>query len=505
MVTEARRLGALVVAPNFGFVALLAALLAGCGASGTPPLVAPAEREAAPKTPALPTPSGGGPCRLEPAPAPAVAPAAAPEVLTAAWAYRAAAGRAIDFSGVQDAEGNLYWIEAWTGEDGRPVFELVSATRDGAVRWRAAAAHDAWRLLFVSGGLLVVGGAQRPEQSWPYWELLDAHDAATGALAWSADLSEAIRSLTGDDLARPYVGTRAPAVAGGTIHVPASAVDAAGGTRPGLLRLDLATGTLLEVRGLAGADSIWMPSDAAALSEGPTFLSARPGEGESALLGFAALGAPALEVARPEADHLWLVGATDRHLLETGAREGDRAPFLQWSALDGTPLGRIARAGGEPLAAGASLWLVAGPRVSRYDLGGCAALWDRAVAAAPADGAVLATAAVLTDGDGALVGVQEVASTSGGLVALGPARAVEVGPDGAERRRGVLPEEFLLGRAATLHDGRWFAAGARRDATGEPVAEIAAFDLPGVAPAATGWVTADGAPSRERRALATAR
>ena len=119
--------------------------------------------------------------------------------------------------------------------------------------------------------------------------------------------------------------------------------------------------------------------------------------------------------------------------------------------------------------------------------------------------AVLATAAVLTEGDGVLVGVQEVASTSGGLVALGPARAVELGPDGAERRRGVLPDDFLLGRAATLHAGRWFAAGARRDAAGEPVAELAAFDLPGVAPATAGWVTADGTPSRERRALATAR
>jgi len=488
---------------------VLASLAAACGGSAPRPLIAPAARDAAPKAPALPVPGGGGPCRLEPAGAPPVAAPAAAEPLAAEWAYRAAPGRSIDFAGVQDGDGNLYWIEVWPQEDGRPAFELVSASRDGAVRWRAPAAHDAWRLLFVSGGLLVVGGALRPEQSWPYWEVLDAHDAATGALAWSADLSEAIRSLTGAEAARPYVGTRAPAVAAGTIHVPASAVDASGSTRPGLLRLDLATGALREVRGLAGPGSIWMPSDAAALADGRAFLSARPGEGESALLGFADVGAPEVEVERAEADHLWLVGASDRHLLEAGAREGDPAwsgPFLQWSGLEGTPLGRIANASGEPLAAGADLWLVAGARVSRFELAGCAVAWDRTVARAPAGGAILATAAIRTAGDGILLGVQEVALAAGGgpLEAVGPARAVELGPDGAERRRGLLPEGFLLGRAATLHAGRWFVSGARRDAAGQAVAELAAFDLRGVEPASSGWVTSDGTPSRERRALATA-
>ncbi|MCP3138894.1 PQQ-like beta-propeller repeat protein [Pyxidicoccus xibeiensis] len=113
-----------------------------------------------------------------------------------AWSYEAAWDVTMDFRGTMDADGHTYWTECesayWSDEDpGQLDCQLVSATRDGAIRYRIAqpppgqrATHavDAERVYLTAG-----------------YATLSAHARADGRQLWSVPLGEL---RTGDALER---------------------------------------------------------------------------------------------------------------------------------------------------------------------------------------------------------------------------------------------------------------------------------------------------------------
>lgn len=114
--------------------------------------------------------------------------------MTAAWTYAAPPQNSIQmwlvFLGVADAAENLYWGECRTTNCNGPgcpsACDLVSATRDGAIRWRVAALPTSDLGLqtpthqLVAGSTLItlLGGS-----------IVEARSLSDGALLWSHDFT----------------------------------------------------------------------------------------------------------------------------------------------------------------------------------------------------------------------------------------------------------------------------------------------------------------------------
>ncbi|HYG68719.1 MAG TPA: hypothetical protein VD838_13715, partial [Anaeromyxobacteraceae bacterium] len=327
-----------------------------------------------------------------------------------------------------------------------------------------------------------------------------------GAAAWSLDVAAEAAALVpnGRGPAREGVRVDRPAALEGLLTFPLSAVDQRGFVCPGLLRVDAASGAVPELRRIAPGETIWIPGEPAA-SPDTTFVTVSPDAGSRLLVGFDGSGAPRVVVREPFEDNLWIEAATDRWVFQSGQPAGSGvwgSGFLQWSAPDGTPRGRVAGAAGPALvASGDALFFVAQARAARVDLAGCAVGWERTLARAPppsrrALSAIAEAFPILTATGGVLVSHQVYTSPDGTSAAIepGPGWVVEVGQDGAEHFRARLPDGLLRGGGAALHRGRWFVAASR------PVwqTRIQAFDLAGQEPAASGWVTRHGSMARER-------
>jgi PQQ-like domain len=511
------------------------ALVAGCGDGGdrrnpppeepTPPATEP------PSSDPQPSPSNPEPPSTQPTPGRVVSPPvttdgvpvpapgcalalsadppdvaqAAEQPIALAWEYVAPEGWSVRFEGIQDPVGNLYWTEH--AVDGGAGAFVASATRDGALRWRVAAPRAEPRALLVAAGRLVLTGAPSALGS-DHPARIDALDAATGAVAWTVDVAaEAAILVPGDrGPAREGVRMDRPSVLGAMLTFPLSAVDQPGYVWPGLLRVDAASGAARELRQIAAGETIWIPGEPAASAD-TTFVTVSPRHQSRVLLGFDGSGAPRVVVPEPFDDGLWLEAVSDRWVFQSGQSGGAGiwgSGFLQWSALDGTPRGRVAGASGPTLVtAGDALFFAAEGRAARVDLAGCAIAWERTLARSPPksrdsfDG-VAEAFPTLTATGGVLLSHQRFTSQDGTSAGIepGPGFVVELGPDGAERFRARLPDGLLRGGGAALHRGRWFVAASR------PVwqTRLQAFDVGDREPAAAGWVTRHGSPSRERRA-----
>jgi outer membrane protein assembly factor BamB len=106
-----------------------------------------------------PSTGTGGPV-MEPDPLPAEPPGQQPETprptaacsgpddtARLAWSYESAWGQTVDFRGTMDADGHTYWTECesayWSDkEPGERPCELLSASREGVVRYRLALPND---------------------------------------------------------------------------------------------------------------------------------------------------------------------------------------------------------------------------------------------------------------------------------------------------------------------------------------------------------------------------
>src|SRR4051812_31371708 len=93
----------------------------------------------------------------------------------------------VDFRGAADPAGNLYWGEydppATFQTPAAPAW-LVSADADGKDRYRVATSLRSSVHTFIVAGAKVVVSS---------WAVISAYDAATGAAAWSLDLSATYR------------------------------------------------------------------------------------------------------------------------------------------------------------------------------------------------------------------------------------------------------------------------------------------------------------------------
>ena len=148
------------------------------------PAVPDAGPVAAPAPDAGPAPIVADPpdasSQIPPAPPPAIPAArceAAPQLL---WSRTISTSQA-SFVGAADRAGNVYWTEtdppaSWTDPPG-PTW-LASAEADGNLRYRAAA-PGAGDTLFVAGDRVIASKAG----------VIEAHDAATGIVLWSDDLT----------------------------------------------------------------------------------------------------------------------------------------------------------------------------------------------------------------------------------------------------------------------------------------------------------------------------
>ncbi len=101
-----------------------------------------------------------------------------PDLATPVWSYTPPEGTDAIFRGTTDSDGNLYWIEfqKFLGTQ-----QLVSASRDGSVRYRNdfdRASRD--RYLDTLGAVLADGMVLVATEE----HHLRAFDAQTGALVW---------------------------------------------------------------------------------------------------------------------------------------------------------------------------------------------------------------------------------------------------------------------------------------------------------------------------------
>ncbi|MBF5045427.1 hypothetical protein FGE12_23680 [Aggregicoccus sp. 17bor-14] len=106
--------------------------------------------------------------------------------LSAAWRYAQPEGKKLNFPGLVDAEGNVYWFEYVRLSAGADC-ELVSASRQGLPRYRVAlgkgdCASTAQGTLLVSGDDVVLGVNGPPE-----WRRRE-----DGSLRWRPELADTL-------------------------------------------------------------------------------------------------------------------------------------------------------------------------------------------------------------------------------------------------------------------------------------------------------------------------
>jgi hypothetical protein len=199
--------------------------------SGTPPVNSdpadsgtPADTTTPPASTTTPPADTTPPPDAGPGTIAEVACAATPQAL---WSRSFADSSLIDFHGVSDAQGNVYWVEYATspfGGDPNPPSTLVSVDAAGNDRYRVTLNGPSGDFKAAGDNLVVANHG-----------VVTAYAIATGAQSWSVDLSPYISSHGGG------AGTPAGLLDLGTGRVAVALNDALGG----VFVLDASTGALV--------------------------------------------------------------------------------------------------------------------------------------------------------------------------------------------------------------------------------------------------------------------
>ncbi len=397
-------------------------------------------------------------------------PAARP--LVPAFRLRPRAGLQIRYDGVTDPDGVLFWAEC-----GAAACDVVSATREGFVRWRSAlAAGDgpaAGNLALVGDTLVSTFVAGR----------VDALAARDGAPRWSKRHDE-LALAAGVDEGLAFEETGAPVKGpGGDVVVVLASRDAAI-----VAALEPATGELAWASALPG-----LVTRALADEQGNLYLATLPagaGPADPALLR--SLGADGRQRWSRTSTLAGPLGVSGGVLLDADGRLRDAATGAASAAL---PV-ELPLLPPSPLLAAGTLHVIALPppscttcerwipELQRLDETG--ALLRRRPLSAPE--AWERTEPVLTAAGTVLLST----SVSGAPHCERPAFLEELDQDLAGVFRCELPPGSVLTGPASLSRGRYVALDGCSGA-------LLAFDLPERELAARGWVTAGGEPGRSGR------
>jgi outer membrane protein assembly factor BamB len=425
--------------------------------------------------------------------------------LAPAWEHRARAGTLLRFDGVVDPAGDVYWIEA--RPDGL-AGELVSATRDGKVRFRAPMSGSA----LVLAGDVVVANLDAPGCRGRAAPALEAHRTRDGALAWRREILPAIERWMRTPGTCRYGGARAVAVSRGRVVVAASILDA--DTREhesGFIALDAATGEVSFEARTSTEGNVSQPGIPRVAEDGRVYASRRATAQREPLL-FLAAGAPhELGVGSAASLHRDVLAAAGALLFSEGTAGSDptvgsAATVEVRCSATGELLGAVEAPGAVPLAAVGAVWLF-GDKLSRHDAATGELDWRVTLAAAAATAPARGRTAILLRTDpvvtrsGAILFAEQPGILQVAVAEVEPGTPVlrEIDAGGRETLRRNLPRgaEVYSGPAA-LDRGRWFAAALPYHAAQGGV--LRAFDVAGRSAAPHGWVTPRGSMARDDQA-----
>ena len=442
------------------------------------------------------------------APPAAVVDAHAGAALAAKWEIRPPPGRVLVFDGVVDAAGNVYWKELPLDSSAGGPPELVSATRDGAIRFRAPASSGPMLLaeVLVSTPHLAGGCATAP------CAVLEGRRTDDGSLAWRRDLTADLEPWMRTPGDARYAALSGVAAGGGRLLVGASLLDHLTlEHESGYVALDAATGALLW-------SARTSPEGNVTMSGAPLFAEDGTGYGARTLtylhddlLRFQGGDPPVPLSGDASTWHGGVLAAYGALIVtravDTGQASGMPSGTEVRCRRDGSILAAAGTVRGTPLLGGASAWFFAAD-VSRYDVGSGSLLWRVKPLPPPAvsppryrNEAPCASSPLLTSSGTVLfVDQQGQRGASSAEQALGTPLLHEIDLDGRETLRRALPlEAECYAGALALHGGRLFTGGQVTPSAGAN-GVIRAFDLPVARdPAGRGWIGPGGSQRRDQR------
>ena len=465
-------------------------------------------------TPGLRHPIGAVPpsCppRFDPQPAAADAPPlgdpAAGRPLAAAWELRPAPGHTLSFTGLVDEAGTAYWTE---GALDSSAVEVVSATRDGAIRFRVPGPRGPLALAGASlvavanedGACLGLGNPAAAGLS-----------ATSGAPLWRRELLPAIAGWLRQPGPCRYGAVAGFAISGARLLVAVSVLDHDSGEHEsGYLALDVGTGDVLWTSRTSPAGNVFMSGAPSFADDGTGYGSHTLDYRQDELLAFVA-GSPPAALAAPAGPWHGAVVAVHGPLLVTSATggsswEGDPRGLEVRCRADGALLAGAGSFTGQPLLSGSAAWFF-GDRLARLDVASGGLLWQVALGVPPGPGGpgryprpVLFRSPPLVTAAGSVL-FTEQQGTAGAISSeqeLFRPWLREIDGDGREVLRRELPLELeaYQGGGVALQGGRLYLGGQVLPSAGA-AGVLRAFDLPGE-DAGRGWVVPEGSLRRDQR------
>jgi hypothetical protein len=424
-----------------------------------------------------------------------------PAPLTPVWSYRAPAGARIDWSGLVDPTGNLFWTECAPSG-----CELVSVTRDGAVRYRSSLAGAAtysadYGSMVLADGKVVIASLGK--------DLVRAFDAATGVQQWERQLAP--------DLSPTYLSTgRCAALPSSELELNPLLSDGRGHlavivhvanrqscTTENLIdiwvvSLDSATGAtrwlreFTSVHPSAGSSSYSMVVSAVFDGAGNLFTKLQyPTTWDSTVVSLDASGTLRWSRQLPFSS-AWLGGVYQQLLFVAGYQ----TPYLLLDTANGQTRAAlpIERPLFSPLIDAQHGLVLSTPttgpvlELNRIDLpSAVTAPRVNLVALPPSTTVFRGTQPILTSRGSILLATGPDYTAPAGSYTLS-----EFANDGTPGLRCPIPGFFDPANQPALRLGRWTVADPDYGST-----HVRSFDLPGYEPAITGWVTLRGKMSRE--------
>jgi len=485
-----------------------------CSPGGRAPTPAAAPAGDGGGSPSMPASAAVPPCPppLAPSPAedgspPVSADARAGELLAPAWEIRPAPGRTLEFRGVGDADGNVYWVERLASGE----VELASATRDGAVRFRAPALAAAGTLA-LAGSLVLAANVEPGACRARGAPVVEAYRASDGGRAWRRELLPAVAPWMRAPATCAYGGVSGMALRAGEVVLGVSILDADGGEHEsGLVALDVATGEVRWTTRTSLPDNVSMAGAPRVAEDGTVYSSRRPRVFEVvdllALDARGAIGGTFTETETVDEDPI----AASAAILATRGVGRDLAEFVAVRCrATGELLARGRAAGDLVLVAADSVWHF-GAHLSRHDLSTGALLWRVRLEVPPAASPGVARPLLfrswpVVTRDGSVVFTEQQGTTgpSSSSQQLMPPVLRAIDGAGHEVLRRALPlEPEAYGEAVALHAGRVFVAGQVLPSA-NALGAVRAFDLDAPEgarePAPQGWTTPQGSMARDQQA-----
>jgi len=483
------------------------------GGQAPPPPAAPPEDggggspSAPASAPTPPCPPPLAPWPAEDGPPPQSADARAGEALAPAWEIRPAPGRTLEFRGVADGDGNVYWVERLASGE----VELGSATRDGAVRFRAPAPAAAGSLA-LAGSLVVAANVEPRACRDRGAPVVEAYRASDGGRAWRRELLPAVAAWMRAPASCAYGGVSGMAVREGEVVLGVSVLDADGGEHEsGLVALDVATGEVTWTTRTSLPENVSMAGAPRVAEDGTVYSSRRPRVFEVvdllALDARGAIGGTFSEMETVDEDPISAAGA----VFATRGVGRDLAEFVAVRCRATGELLASGRAAGDlALVAADSVWRF-GAHLSRHDLSTGALLWRVRLGVPPAVGPGVARPLLFRSwpvvaADGSVLFTEQQGTTgpsSSSQKLMAPALRVIDGAGREVLRRALPLEPEAYGEALALHAGRVFVAGQVLPSA-NAFGAVRAFDVEAPEgarePAPHGWITPQGSMARDQRA-----